>query len=110
MSVQAWNDRHAKHLEMIKSGGGDLLFVGDSITEGWGGAGKEVWAKEYAPGKAINIGIGGDTTQNVLWRLANGEVEVATMACRWPRSAAPCATGKGDPVRSGAGLIEQVRG
>jgi lysophospholipase L1-like esterase len=74
MSVKAWNDRHAKHLEMIKSGGGDLLFVGDSITEGWGGAGKDVWTKEYAPGKALNIGIGGDTTQNVLWRLANGEV------------------------------------
>ncbi len=75
MSVKAWNERHAKHLELIKSGGGDLLFVGDSITEGWGGAGKEVWAKEYAPGKSLNIGIGGDTTQNVLWRLANGEVE-----------------------------------
>ena len=74
MSVQAWNDRHAKHLELIKSGGGDLLFLGDSITEGWGGAGKAVWAQEYAPGKALNLGIGGDTTQNVLWRLANGEV------------------------------------
>lgn len=75
MKVTAWNERHAKHLEMIKSGGGDLLFVGDSITEGWGGAGKEVWKQEYAPGKALNLGIGGDTTQNVLWRLANGEVE-----------------------------------
>lgn len=75
MKVTAWNERHAKHLELIKSGGGDLLFVGDSITEGWGGAGKEVWKQEYAPGKALNIGIGGDTTQNVLWRLANGEVE-----------------------------------
>lgn len=75
MSVKAWNERHAKHLEKIKNGGGDLLFVGDSITEGWGGAGKEVWAKEYAPSKAVNLGIGGDTTQNVLWRLANGEVE-----------------------------------
>jgi lysophospholipase L1-like esterase len=75
MSVKAWNERHAKHLEMIKNGGGDLLFVGDSITEGWGGAGKAVWAKEYTPGKALNLGIGGDTTQNVLWRLANGEVE-----------------------------------
>jgi len=75
MSVKSWNERHVKHLEVIKGGGGDLLFVGDSITEGWGGAGKEVWAKEYAPGKAVNIGIGGDTTQNVLWRLANGEVD-----------------------------------
>lgn len=78
MKVTAWNERHAKHLEMIKSGGGDLLFIGDSITEGWGGAGKAVWAKEYAPGKTINLGIGGDTTQNVLWRLANGEVEGLT--------------------------------
>lgn len=75
MKVAAWNERHAKHLELIKGGGGDLLFVGDSITEGWGGAGKAVWAKEYAPGKALNLGIGGDTTQNVLWRLANGEVQ-----------------------------------
>lgn len=75
MKVTAWNERHAKHLELIKSGGGDLLFLGDSITEGWGGAGKDVWAKEYAPGKTLNLGIGGDTTQNVLWRLANGEVE-----------------------------------
>lgn len=75
MSVKAWNERHVKYLEKIKHGGGDLLFVGDSITEGWGGAGKAVWATEYAPGKAVNLGIGGDTTQNVLWRLANGEVE-----------------------------------
>jgi lysophospholipase L1-like esterase len=74
MSVKAWNERHAKHLEMITGGGGDLLFIGDSITEGWSGAGKAVWAKEYAPGKALNLGIGGDTTQNVLWRLANGAV------------------------------------
>ncbi len=74
MSVKSWNERHTKQLEVIAGGGGDLLFVGDSITEGWGGAGKDVWAKEYAPGKTVNIGIGGDTTQNVLWRLANGEV------------------------------------
>lgn len=81
MSVQAWNDRHAKfltdtkHIAQSKQGSGNVLFVGDSITEGWGGSGKEIWEKEYAPARAQNIGIGGDTTQNVLWRLANGEVE-----------------------------------
>ncbi len=74
MSVAAWNARHAKHLELSKQGCGDLLFIGDSITEGWGGAGRGVWDQEFAPGKAANLGIGGDTTQNVLWRLANGEV------------------------------------
>ena len=71
MSVASWQQRHAKFLERTKQGGVDLLFVGDSITEGWGN--NAVWQKEYAPLKAANFGIGGDTTQNVIWRLANGE-------------------------------------
>lgn len=52
-----------------------LIFVGDSITEGWEGNGKEVWAKYYAPRHALNLGIGSDHTQHVLWRLENGNVD-----------------------------------
>lgn len=53
-----------------------LLFIGDSITQGWEGQGaKEVWEKHYAPRKAVNLGIGGDRTQHVLWRLQNGNLE-----------------------------------
>ena len=52
----------------------DLLFLGDSITDGWRGKGKAVWEKYYAPRNALNLGIGGDRTQHVLWRLQNGEV------------------------------------
>jgi beta-glucosidase len=48
-----------------------LLFIGDSITQGWEGAGKDVWANHYAKYKAVNLGIGGDRTQHVLWRLQN---------------------------------------
>ncbi|MDZ4780685.1 MAG: platelet-activating factor acetylhydrolase IB subunit [Planctomycetia bacterium] len=53
----------------------DLLFIGDSITHGWEGDGKDVWAKYFAPRHAMNAGIGGDRTQHVLWRLQNGNLE-----------------------------------
>ena len=52
----------------------DVLFLGDSITQGWEGSGKEVWQEFYGPRKAVNIGIGGDRTQHVLWRLENGNI------------------------------------
>lgn len=53
----------------------DLVFLGDSITQGWEGAGKEVWQKYYGQRRALNLGIGGDRTQHVLWRLDNGHLE-----------------------------------
>ena len=56
-------------------GKADLIFVGDSITQGWEGNGKEVWAKYYAHRHALNPGIGSDHTQHVLWRLDHGNLE-----------------------------------
>ena len=54
----------------------ELLFIGDSITQGWEGNGaKDVWAKFYAKRKAVNLGIGGDRTQHVLWRLINAPLD-----------------------------------
>lgn len=52
-----------------------LLFVGDSITQGWEGNGKQVWAKYYAHRHALNLGIGSDHTQHVLWRLDHGNLD-----------------------------------
>lgn len=52
-----------------------LLFVGDSITERWDEEGEAVWHDFYATRKALNIGIKGDRTQHVLWRLENGNIE-----------------------------------
>jgi lysophospholipase L1-like esterase len=69
-----WQKRHAACVERAKKGHVDLLFIGDSITQGWEGEGKDVWATRYAPLNAMNIGFGGDRTQHVLWRLDNGEV------------------------------------
>lgn len=70
-------ERHAGFLADITKMAGniDLVFVGDSITDHWRGFGKVTWQKDFAPLKALNLGIGGDRTQHVLWRLQNGELE-----------------------------------
>ncbi|MBM3992298.1 MAG: GDSL family lipase [Planctomycetes bacterium] len=47
----------------------DVVFVGDSITQGWEDGGAEHWARAFAPLGALNLGVSGDRTENVLWRL-----------------------------------------
>lgn len=69
--------RHEGFLADLKAKNGkvDLLLVGDSITDGWRGGGKEAikaWTEKLS---VYNIGIGGDRTQHVIWRLENGEIE-----------------------------------
>lgn len=70
-----WMKRHESFNERVKKGNVDLLLIGDSITQGWEGSGKAAWEKYYTPRNAVNLGIGGDRTQHVLWRLDNGNVE-----------------------------------
>ncbi|HEY5345010.1 MAG TPA: GDSL-type esterase/lipase family protein [Verrucomicrobiae bacterium] len=53
----------------------DIEFIGDSITQGWEGAGKNVWQEAYGARKCINMGVGGDRTENVLWRFENGQLD-----------------------------------
>ena len=65
--------RHKQFLEIVKEGKGDVIFLGDSITQGWEGAGKKAWADTFAPLKAVNLGIGGDQTGHVLWRITEGK-------------------------------------
>jgi lysophospholipase L1-like esterase len=69
--------RHQEFLAVAQAGNIDLLFVGDSITDWWrqDQRGKPEWDKTWAPLKAANFGIAGDTTQGVLWRMQNGELE-----------------------------------
>jgi beta-glucosidase len=79
-SIDWWLPRHEhKRLEAkaIADKGGkiDLLFIGDSITQGWENEGAPVWKKHYADRNAFAIGFSGDRTENVLWRLQHGAVE-----------------------------------
>ena len=69
----AWLKLHEAHVKTVQANQGpvDALLVGDSITIQWG----DSWAKHFPDRKAVNLGIGGDKTQNVLWRLDHGGVE-----------------------------------
>jgi lysophospholipase L1-like esterase len=68
-----WVKRHEGFVELAKKGDVDILFMGDSITDGW--RRQKLWKEKYEPMKAVDFGIGGDKTEHVLWRMANGECE-----------------------------------
>ena len=69
-----WKKRHASMNQKAKKNH-DLLFIGDSITQGWEGAGKGTWDKFYGNRKTLNLGISGDRTEHVIWRLDNGNLK-----------------------------------
>jgi beta-glucosidase len=71
-----WQERHKLLNQRAAEAGGkaQVVFIGDSITQGWEGEGKETWARYYARRNAVNLGIGGDRTQHVLWRLDHGNL------------------------------------
>lgn len=55
----------------------DLYFLGDSITQlfTWPDFGLAVWDAYYADRWAVSGGISLDRTQNLLWRLGNGNLD-----------------------------------
>lgn len=61
---------HSQHLKRTKEPM-QLLFIGDSITEGWTKA-PEIWKANYDQYQAANFGIGGDRTEHLIWRIEDG--------------------------------------
>ncbi len=68
-------DRHEQKMAIAQKGDIDLVFIGDSITHGWEGAGKDVWTRYYGNRRALNLGYGADRTEHVIWRITNGELD-----------------------------------
>ena len=72
---------HAELLEKRKKGRIDVYFLGDSITRRWGTSDEQYkaflanWRQNFFGWNAADFGWGGDTTQNILWRLQNGELD-----------------------------------
>lgn len=72
---------HEQLLDKAKKGRIDVYFLGDSITRRWGTSDEqykhfyENWKQNFWGWNAGNFGWGGDTTQNILWRLENGELD-----------------------------------
>ena len=72
-----WMPRHEHVRALAAKGGYPVVFIGDSITHRWEKSGKAVWDANFATGdfRALNLGFSGDNTENVLWRIDNGELD-----------------------------------
>ncbi len=82
--VYDWAKRHAAVTKIAADRKASLVFVGDSITQMFGGEphdrgqpGKDVWEKFYAKRSVANLGFGYDYLENTLWRLHHGELDGA---------------------------------
>nr|WP_252263836.1 GDSL-type esterase/lipase family protein [Paracidobacterium acidisoli] len=77
-----WYGRHHAELAQQKGMDPQVVLIGDSITHFWGGLpnanhvnGPTAWQKAFGGMSVLNLGFGWDRTQNVLWRLRQGEFE-----------------------------------
>ncbi|MEO5910762.1 MAG: GDSL-type esterase/lipase family protein [Pelobium sp.] len=86
-----WYDRHAEVLQVKDAVNPEIILIGNSITHFWGGDhpvlrdsegkpratsnGPKSWESVFGKYRVLNLGFGWDRTQNVLWRLDNGEID-----------------------------------
>lgn len=72
--IAGHDQRHRQQCEWAaasaKAGGGAVVMVGDSITHGW----ENHMDLLRDAGSFVNLGTSGDRTENVLWRLRNGNL------------------------------------
>lgn len=64
-----WKQRQTKAIEVAKEKKAKLIFIGDSITQGWEQPGKDVFQKYFGGVPTLNMGFSGDRTEHVLYRL-----------------------------------------
>ncbi|CAL8117908.1 unnamed protein product [Orchesella dallaii] len=72
-----WAKRHQEILNTTSTLGKEIkiLFIGSSSVDYWRSTAKDLWDSKYVPLGAVNYGIRGDRTENVLWRIENGELD-----------------------------------
>jgi lysophospholipase L1-like esterase len=68
-----WMRTHEALNKIADAGKGDLMFLGDSITAGWKSQ-AALYNAEFGKYAPVNFGIGGDCTENILYRLQNGNL------------------------------------
>ena len=77
-----WDARHRELLKMNKDNSPQIVFLGNSITQYWGGQpesflrrGEASWKTILDPLGVRNFGYGSDRIENVLWRVYHGELD-----------------------------------
>jgi lysophospholipase L1-like esterase len=82
-----WMQRHrrltAKQSSWISRP--EVVFLGDDVIHGWAGRGTigeyddsqipARWREAFSDYRTLNFGFAGDRTENILWRLENGEFD-----------------------------------
>ena len=70
-------ERHERTLALPGRAAARVAFLGDSITERWQAedGGEATWERVWAPLGAVDLGVSGDRTEHVLWRLAHGALD-----------------------------------
>lgn len=68
-----WQGLHRQYVERAAQGGIRVLLLGDSITMQWSRSPR--WASDLVPLGAESFGVDGDGTRQLLWRIANGELD-----------------------------------
>src|ERR1700741_543531 len=72
-------DMHERNLELAQRArartSAKLLWIGDSIPQGWETEAADVFDREFGMLAPLNLGVSGDRTEHVLWRLATGDYD-----------------------------------
>ena len=64
---------HNKFVDSCRNSTAEVCLVGASIVRGLARY-PRVWERYLEPLGVLNLGVGGDRTEHVQWRVANGEV------------------------------------
>lgn len=82
---QTWDENMQSFRGLEKTADAELVFLGDSVTMTWGNVGGQtdvidrgssVWnTQNYDQYNALNFGVSGDQTSDVLWRIENGQLD-----------------------------------
>jgi len=68
-----WMAMHQRFLSETRDAEPEILWVGDTVIQNL--ANSRIWETSFCLMHSLNFGIGGDRTENVLWRLENGELD-----------------------------------
>ena len=71
---ESFRTRHEEFLAEGRSKKFDVVCLGDSLTWGWDDH-RELWKQEVTPKPTAFWAIGGDATNQLLWRIEHGELD-----------------------------------
>lgn len=112
-----WRTQHLECCALGRAEGGlDLVLLGDSLIQGWGGPGRSViaagaphWERFFGARRAGNLGVAGDCVRHVAWRIEHGALDgLAPQAILLHVGTNDLAAGAA-PEQVAAGVLDLVR-